>query len=105
MAVQVADSGYLVAKFESPCATCGKTIETGCSMFPASDCIKGDARYHHLACALEIYKTMDALLASAPVRGNGWGGLKGLAAVVGIWLDRRIWAPPTAGHEDCDTVC
>ena len=76
MAVQVADSGYLVAKFESPCATCGKTIETGCSMFPASDCIKGDARYHHLSCALEMYKTMDALLASAPVRGSV-GGCKG----------------------------
>lgn len=58
---------YLVAKFDSPCATCGETIGTGCNMFPASDCLKGDCRYHHLQCALSTYKTMDGLLASAPV--------------------------------------
>ncbi|KAL6768163.1 hypothetical protein ACKKBF_B38055 [Auxenochlorella protothecoides x Auxenochlorella symbiontica] len=66
MALAVAHK-HLVAKFETPCATCNAPILQGESMFPASDSVHGDSRYHHLDCALRGTGSMEALLASAPV--------------------------------------
>lgn len=70
MALAVAHK-HLVAKFETPCATCNAPILQGESMFPASDSVHGYSRYHHLDCALRGTGSMEALLASAPVCMDG----------------------------------
>lgn len=96
MAVQVAEGlKHLVAKFETPCATCQGVIQAGQPMFPASDSVPGDARYHHLACGIESLGSYEVLLENAPVSRCA---LPPPCMGPGVLLGREHAHPPAVLH-------